>query len=98
MKDIYKRASHVLIWLGEETPNDKSAFNLLEQFHSGFQKRGWFKFTYRDFGNGFPANNEEEWVALLNLFQKPWWLRVWILQEAVMSGSAAVVCGTLRAD
>jgi hypothetical protein len=52
-----------------------------------------------DFGkNGFPAQDAEEWIALINLFQRPWWFRVWVLQEAVKAQIATVMCGTLRAN
>jgi hypothetical protein len=98
MRDIYKGASLVLIWLGEETPLDKLAFNLVEQFQSVFDKRGFFLFMWSDFGNGFPAQDAEEWVALINLFRRPWWLRVWVLQEAVVARTATAMCGTLRAN
>jgi hypothetical protein len=34
MDGIYKQASHVLAWLGEETEHDKVAFSFAESFSS----------------------------------------------------------------
>lgn len=35
MSHIYKAASKVLIWLGEEEESDAETFNLLKKFNSG---------------------------------------------------------------
>ncbi|KAF8866366.1 hypothetical protein BDZ45DRAFT_542611, partial [Acephala macrosclerotiorum] len=99
MKDIYAKASNVVIWLGEETPSDRMAFSVLNLFRCQFQARGFFHFSLQDYGNGcFPTKTAYHWVALLYFFQKSWWLRVWILQEMVMAKRATVVCGTLNED
>lgn len=99
MKQIYRNASHVVIWLGPSTPMDTLAFKVLSHFSSVFERRGYFRFALWDYGNdGFPPSDAEEWIALLNLFQREWWLRVWVLQEAVMARKATVICGDLTAE
>jgi hypothetical protein len=37
------------------------------------------------------------WQATLKLFQLPWWSRVWVVQELVLSGNATLVLGSVSA-
>lgn len=97
MKDIYKNAIHVVIWLGQETAEDADAFTLLSRFEKLFAKKGLVavggveNFLY---GLELPAEESKEWTALVRLFQRPWFQRIWVLQEAVMARTMTVVCGS----
>jgi hypothetical protein len=31
-----------------------------------------------------PAEESKDWTALIKLFQKPWFQRIWVIQEAVV--------------
>jgi hypothetical protein len=89
MKEIYKRATHVVIWFGEEAPEDKVAFDLLYRFEEAWAKFGEgldfgpFQFAFYDYN--LPATDAEDWWALVKFFQKPWFSRIWILQEVKIS-------------
>jgi hypothetical protein len=43
MQEIYSRASHVVIWLGEETDTDRDAFLLSWRFEDCFKRNGFFQ-------------------------------------------------------
>jgi hypothetical protein len=94
MKDIYKKAMHVVIWLGKETAEDADAFNLLSRFEELFKAKGMVPVgVVENHRLGLPAEESEEWTALVRLFQKPWFQRIWVLQEAVMARKITFVCG-----
>ncbi|KAF4632732.1 hypothetical protein G7Y89_g5395 [Cudoniella acicularis] len=97
MKNIYAKAVHVVIWLGKETAEDKDAFTLLSRFEKLFAEKGLVDVgTVENFlyGLALPAQESREWTALVRLFQRPWFQRIWVLQEAVMAQKMTVVCGS----
>jgi hypothetical protein len=86
MRDIYAKAFHVVIWLGKETLEDKAAFCLLDRFKDLFAKHGLVDLGPENSGAvGLPTVDEpEEWTALVKLFQRPWFQRIWVIQEATV--------------
>jgi len=44
MTDIYAKAVDVIVWLGEEKPEDKHAFLLLRHFRDIFSTQGYFEY------------------------------------------------------
>ncbi|OCL07227.1 HET-domain-containing protein [Glonium stellatum] len=42
-------------------------------------------------------SQEIQMSAIFRLCRRPWWRRVWVIQEAVLAKSATVVCGTQSA-
>jgi hypothetical protein len=86
MKDIYAKAFRVAIWLGKETLEDKAAFALLYRFKDVFEKWGLCELGPENLLNvGLPKEDEpEEWTALVKLFQRTWFQRIWVIQEAIV--------------
>jgi len=85
MKDIYAKASRVFIWLGKETSEDELAFSLLSRFKEVFSKHGFMEFgPFPDQSLGFPHYTDPEWPALVRLFQREWFKRIWVVQEATV--------------
>jgi hypothetical protein len=88
MKKIYAKSDHVVIWLGKDTDDDKTAFAILEQYRKLFAEHG----HQLDIGPmetvayklALPAEESKDWTALIKLFQKPWFQRIWVIQEAVV--------------
>lgn len=93
MREIYERAERVIIWLGDyEEKSDLALKNI------------------RDWGLVYPELEETPsallqsmlghmfdtaaWEATNRLFARPWWFRVWVLQEVAVSRSAVLVCGS----
>jgi len=94
MKDIYKKAMHVVIWLGKETAEDADTFNLLSRFEKLFKAKGMVPVgVVENHRLELPAENSEEWTTLVRLFQRPWFQRIWVLQEAgIIHGSENHLC------
>jgi hypothetical protein len=83
MSDIYSKAEVTYIWLGEATNNSDLAMDFLSNIKD------------EDFKNYNPE--DPAWEALRLLFDfvdRPWWTRMWVLQESILSPSPVVKCGT----
>jgi hypothetical protein len=92
MRRIYKRASSVQVWLGEEADNSSLAIDLLTTLgvppkHAPGEKT----ITYPSFTEAEVMRN---WDALRALFKRPWWERVWIRQEIALHRVVKVWCGS----
>jgi hypothetical protein len=86
MDEIYRRADNVLIWLGEETKHSHFGMEALAFFSSkalSVSDAPWLK--------GPP----ELWHrGLHDIMTRPWFSRIWVVQEAALSRKATIICGT----
>ncbi|KAH7330446.1 heterokaryon incompatibility protein-domain-containing protein [Rhexocercosporidium sp. MPI-PUGE-AT-0058] len=95
MSNIYSSASRVVIWLGEEEPTDKLAFDHL---------RSWnVRLGVSEVSNnlqaaimklGLPELESPGWRALGSVLSRRWFRRMWIVQEAALAASATAMCGS----
>ena len=92
MRDIYKGATEVIVFLGEESGDTVLALRLLHGLANLYDLPA-------DVAAGFISHLVREqsfkiaWVALGHFLHRPWWTRVWIIQETVMARKATVICG-----
>ncbi|KAI8161169.1 hypothetical protein K4K49_002036 [Colletotrichum sp. SAR 10_70] len=104
MGRIYSSARQVLIWLGPEDDASVSALHQLSLLGStleGLKARPdygpsicqAFVKTILDC-SGTSFNFAHIWT----LFQRPWWTRVWVIQEALLAKEAYVVIGDHAKD
>ncbi|KAL8776536.1 MAG: hypothetical protein Q9213_008231 [Squamulea squamosa] len=73
MKHIYRSASLVLLWLGESDKDIRKAIAYLEQLDTVGGRR--------------PTEEtlEPYLPGLAKIFNKPWWSRLWVVQEVFMA-------------
>lgn len=95
MKDIYAQAAAVLIWLGDEFHTDWRVFRLIEEFN---EKNGNALPEVAAFSIRLMAEDGSLSHAVARLLQRPWFRRVWILQEVAMAAKARLICGTQKTD
>lgn len=81
MSTIYSSAEGVSIWLGEEDSTSQNAFEFLSEITSN--KFRWNSHWWEQ--NGFKA--------LTYLLERPWFRRVWVIQEAAFSRHSTIICG-----
>ena len=107
MRLIYEKAAVVHVWLGEDDPakSCEEAFCLLRELSHAYHDLDWdFNiFTKHSGGKAsesckLPALTDPSWGSLLELVQRPWFSRVWIIQEVVASRNAILRCGRLRLE
>jgi hypothetical protein len=96
MRDIYKRAANVIFWLGLEQPYDKAAIGLLEVFlknnkvHSELEPlRGK---PLQELG--LPSQ-DYGWIGWASLLSRPWFGRIWIVQEFLNATQSEFMSGAL---
>ena len=102
MGNIYALAARTIVWLGQEDDDSKRAQAVLQ--YLGEQ----VEFTVDTFAADSPDAMEPEWflgsyplhydenswVALVALFQRAWFSRVWVVQEVQLANRYAVAqCG-----
>lgn len=103
MRDIYSMATSVQVWLGEAGEEDALALQLVREISAVVQDP-------EDLLNSGTQNSYiEQWEPLFNaavpktikalndLFNRPWWTRVWIVQELSLAKQpeAHVICGSI---
>jgi hypothetical protein len=82
MDQIYSKATRTYIWLGEEGDRSDLAMHLVANCSQ--EKMAAFD------------PEAAEWQSLYRLLRRPWWTRLWIIQEAVLSRKAIVKCGAME--
>ncbi|CAI0648756.1 unnamed protein product [Colletotrichum noveboracense] len=104
MGRIYSSARQVLIWLGPEDDASVSALHQLSLLGSTLEDlkgrpdygpsicQGFVKTILECSGTSF------NFAHICTLFQRPWWTRVWVIQEALLAKKAYVVIGDHAKD
>ena len=88
MRDIYKKSSQTLVWLGEESEKMRTGFTVIERLQiaqrEGLCQNKWLVAPL--LSSGLPQ--------FLSIFDHPYFSRVWIVQEVAVSPVTIVCCGT----
>ena len=90
MGGVYKLAFRVIAWLGEEDRYSNLAYDTFEslptddQMHWDPRKNDSLEETL------FDSYHE---VAMQSLFNRPWWYRVWTIQESILGPTLLFICG-----
>ncbi len=103
MRDIYSKASGVVVWLGEPAENDKLAFSVCERLVSSIGTR--MKPTGREMvatpsvlpkrtSTTPDAPRVQDVAHLLALTRRPWFKRVWVIQETAVAARIVVAFGS----
>ncbi len=101
MRDIYTFANTVEVWLGLADDDDRAAMALVkkmgaivsdpeEPLAQGFDKE--YELAFLEI---FEGTEPEEIRAISQLFKRPWWTRVWVVQELTLANQQAAIvrCG-----
>lgn len=92
---IYAEAKIVLIWLGSDSEDSDVAMEFFPQMMSHLSNKH-SKQDITDPDLPSPRNaayRTPKMIALNNLLSRPWFMRVWTLQEGAFATRALVVCG-----
>jgi len=93
MRSIYSHATNTIIWLGDEGEDQPQiAFDTLEMIHSRLQLIEG-EIGPEDFENlHLPLPDAVEWKEVKKLLERPWFTRLWVVQEVILSLSLYVKC------
>lgn len=106
MHNIYSQAKQVIIFLGEPNPppkhwDIKAAFHLTKKLATfgrtlpdlDLRKVGLTRRKFQTLRLGFPCINSGKYAALRVFFTRPWFGRMWVVQEAACARWAIIVRG-----
>jgi hypothetical protein len=99
MGQIYSQAAQVCIWIGHESPTSTLALSAIRDCVNNLEVSDRFSQEYNVNTGGLqhplssqdgidPARN-----AILELMQRPWFSRLWVIQEIAMAKKATLHCG-----
>lgn len=108
MGEIFRQANRVLFWLGEgtlETDRFMDFLAILQQYSLQYSYREWsiddehweviWKSALRaGLGNSTPQQLSKLQQDCQDLLRRPWFKRVWILQEVTNAQAGLLCCGT----
>jgi hypothetical protein len=91
MGEVYKQPLRTLIWLGDADEVTEPAFRLMQLAYDDYLARV-------DASDGkirgelsLPEGSDTE--SFVKFYEKPWFGRVWVVQEAALTPSATCYCG-----
>jgi hypothetical protein len=95
MGNIYRRATTVIAWLGESREDGELAFDtflaLSEETTDG---KHWGEIGRPNTGSyALEAKNLKAVIALV---ARPWWRRIWTVQELILATKLVFVCGNRK--
>lgn len=103
MGHIYRSATRVLVWLGPASPDSDLAMGLVDHLGQVLRFDCLSEtFTPTSIGAAEPhwadltqllPYQEHELHALDSLFARPWFDRLWVVQEVLIGAEAVVLCG-----
>jgi hypothetical protein len=102
MQKIFSRAIETLVWLGIEEDESSKAFDLIELCSKRYTSRcsvppsNSIVFDYGHWGPPSSWKSKEEFVALERFLARPWWYRIWVVQEVAVSKKVWVYCGNRK--
>ena len=98
MCKTYSQAEEVVVWLGQATEATDvfmESLQRLDEYSSMHKHRHWDLAQWTTFWDLVPKNPcFEPHEAMNALLWRPWFERVWILQEIANAKKASILCGT----
>ncbi|TGO25876.1 hypothetical protein BPAE_0071g00480 [Botrytis paeoniae] len=96
MGDIYKKAEKVVVWLGRGTEETDLVMDAMKRLRKA--SLGWHSAEWKDKANDWVDENNEHLPNLRDqmrlILERPWFRRIWILQEVANARRATTVhCG-----
>ncbi len=102
MKQIYTRAARVLVWLGPEDDETPVALQTITKLKDHIISRGLSFETLKSIKDEDPYSEMlglteqhvlgvESLTILRQIYQRPWFQRIWVVQEVTAGGSASEV-------
>ncbi|KAG4436671.1 hypothetical protein IFR05_007850 [Cadophora sp. M221] len=86
MTEVYRSASKVVAWLGHPTVDSHLVVPFLNMlsgaFESQISRKQQMTMDSLQYLPGCQVECSPEWTALRNFLRRPWFRRMWILQEA----------------
>jgi hypothetical protein len=102
MDAIYKAADEVLIWLGQEADHSTLAMQFIDSWYIEYPTFASWAHYWAQAGARFAKSRpnspdlDAKFGAIEALLQRPYWSRVWVIQEIIHGRHLVVLCGLSR--
>jgi Heterokaryon incompatibility protein (HET) len=93
MGDIYKNAEHVLVWLGPADEDSDLGLSMINDLGNAYHKSKSAKVAIESIQRKYYSKQDRVWTSMSRLLRKPWWGRLWTVQE-VAGRQVSLICGT----
>ena len=95
MADIYKKAKRAMVWLGDEIDDGSDCRGAIDFLHylQGLQPTFSGQQADAARANLRSPHMAPHWKSVSSLLARPWWSRVWTLQEMILPGEVKFYCG-----
>ena len=100
MAEIYSKAAEVLIWLGPAQDSDGWAIDYIaNHHHNGYIENALYqKYTGQPLMYIMPQEAlmpppEPLFSGICSFIEKPYWKRLWVVQEVFIAKSRIILCG-----
>jgi hypothetical protein len=95
MRNIYRGAEKVIIWLGDKENDSDMAIDFIPILVMVMELLGPGQSlsAHNATSFGLPNCPSRPWLALGHLLRRPWFQRVWTVQECVLAREAVIYCG-----
>jgi hypothetical protein len=105
MKDIYKQAHLVLVWLGNDAPTGEGdrALRFADHIASRIEEKRLLSPDFDllpimtstvDIGIPSLHDSTADYISLIALLTRPWFGRSWVVQEISLNANKRVLCGS----
>ena len=99
MGDIYRKARQVDVWLGEEDDETAMGLELMPDLLATFPKASGDSDIDDEVPDiagklGLPVVRSSAWIAFAEIFTRPYFRRMWIVQEVALGSNVMVYCGS----
>lgn len=102
MGRIYSLSVRTIIWLGPDTTSCRSAWTLIDHIYDIFRSEYPEALSLNDMamrlysdsyhkGSGLPSWDSTAWKEFRKLLALPWFTRIWVVQEVVLSSQDPLV-------
>lgn len=88
MGQIFSTAETVIVWLGLPSEESYSALRLFSSSSSSSSSEDNSKNSSKK------KEKEDKWRCIQDICQRPYWRRLWIIQEIILAAKITVQCGT----
>ncbi len=93
MRDVYISAHKVLVWLGPSTKDSGLAMDSIPPLDESIGVLPRNGFAQDPFPTCLPGEDDPLWPALVDLYKRPWYDRLWVRQEVILAQDIDVLCG-----
>lgn len=93
MRHVYEKAAVVAVYLGEEAENSDLVYELITNFIEERERLGEWVKDKCSLVPDLRRSGRHSWQALRAFLRRPWFTRLWVIQEVVSTRWAIMLCG-----